>query len=180
MTLVDLRSDTLTRPTDGMRSAMAAAEVGDDVYGGPARQSVTGPLRRAGRTVLVRVENDGTDASRFVLGTTGPSRDFRLVLGYPDGRRRSPVLATGATWGICAAATAAVSTAAAAAAVAAATPAVAAATAAVTAAAAAEAIAATAAAFEAATAAFTETVAFVPAASAALAATPLIENHDRV
>lgn len=31
--LVDLRSDTLTRPTGGMRQAMAAAEVGDDVYG---------------------------------------------------------------------------------------------------------------------------------------------------
>jgi threonine aldolase len=31
--LVDLRSDTLTRPTDAMRAAMAAAEVGDDVYG---------------------------------------------------------------------------------------------------------------------------------------------------
>jgi threonine aldolase len=30
---VDLRSDTLTKPTDGMRAAMAAAEVGDDVYG---------------------------------------------------------------------------------------------------------------------------------------------------
>jgi threonine aldolase len=30
---VDLRSDTLTRPTEGMRAAMAAAEVGDDVYG---------------------------------------------------------------------------------------------------------------------------------------------------
>lgn len=31
--IVDLRSDTLTRPTDGMRAAMATAEVGDDVYG---------------------------------------------------------------------------------------------------------------------------------------------------
>jgi threonine aldolase len=30
---IDLRSDTVTRPTDAMRSAMAAAEVGDDVYG---------------------------------------------------------------------------------------------------------------------------------------------------
>lgn len=30
---VDLRSDTVTRPTDEMRAAMAAAEVGDDVYG---------------------------------------------------------------------------------------------------------------------------------------------------
>ena len=30
---IDLRSDTVTRPTPGMREAMAAAEVGDDVYG---------------------------------------------------------------------------------------------------------------------------------------------------
>lgn len=30
---VDLRSDTLTRPTPGMRRAMAEAEVGDDVFG---------------------------------------------------------------------------------------------------------------------------------------------------
>ena len=31
--VVDLRSDTVTRPTAEMRAAMAAAEVGDDVYG---------------------------------------------------------------------------------------------------------------------------------------------------
>ena len=31
--LVDLRSDTVTKPTPGMRRAMAEAEVGDDVYG---------------------------------------------------------------------------------------------------------------------------------------------------
>jgi threonine aldolase len=31
--IVDLRSDTVTRPGDDMRRAMAAAEVGDDVYG---------------------------------------------------------------------------------------------------------------------------------------------------
>jgi len=31
--VVDLRSDTVTRPSDEMRRAMAAAEVGDDVYG---------------------------------------------------------------------------------------------------------------------------------------------------
>ena len=33
MHLVDLRSDTLTKPSAGMREAMANAEVGDDVYG---------------------------------------------------------------------------------------------------------------------------------------------------
>jgi threonine aldolase len=33
MKTIDLRSDTVTRPTAAMRAAMAAAEVGDDVYG---------------------------------------------------------------------------------------------------------------------------------------------------
>lgn len=33
MRYIDLRSDTVTRPTLAMRAAMAAAEVGDDVYG---------------------------------------------------------------------------------------------------------------------------------------------------
>ncbi|WP_236665832.1 threonine aldolase family protein [Nocardioides baculatus] len=32
-TVIDLRSDTLTRPTEAMRAAMARADVGDDVYG---------------------------------------------------------------------------------------------------------------------------------------------------
>jgi threonine aldolase len=31
--VLDLRSDTVTRPTAGMRAAMASAEVGDDVFG---------------------------------------------------------------------------------------------------------------------------------------------------
>jgi len=33
MKVIDLRSDTVTKPTDEMRAAMAAADVGDDVYG---------------------------------------------------------------------------------------------------------------------------------------------------
>jgi threonine aldolase len=33
MNIIDLRSDTVTRPTPGMRRAMAEAEVGDDVFG---------------------------------------------------------------------------------------------------------------------------------------------------
>ena len=33
MPRIDLRSDTVTHPTDAMRHAMAAAEVGDDVFG---------------------------------------------------------------------------------------------------------------------------------------------------
>jgi len=31
--VIDLRSDTVTRPTEAMRAVMAAADVGDDVYG---------------------------------------------------------------------------------------------------------------------------------------------------
>ena len=33
MTVIDLRSDTVTQPSTGMREAMAAARLGDDVYG---------------------------------------------------------------------------------------------------------------------------------------------------
>ena len=33
MRVIDLRSDTVTKPTAAMRAAMASAEVGDDVYG---------------------------------------------------------------------------------------------------------------------------------------------------
>ncbi len=33
MRIIDLRSDTVTKPTDAMRDAMVKAEVGDDVYG---------------------------------------------------------------------------------------------------------------------------------------------------
>jgi threonine aldolase len=33
MKIVDLRSDTVTRPTPEMREAMSRADVGDDVYG---------------------------------------------------------------------------------------------------------------------------------------------------
>ena len=31
--MIDMRSDTVTKPTEAMRKAMARAEVGDDVYG---------------------------------------------------------------------------------------------------------------------------------------------------
>ena len=33
MTISDFRSDTVTKPTPGMRKAMGEAEVGDDVIG---------------------------------------------------------------------------------------------------------------------------------------------------
>jgi len=60
---VDLRSDTVTRPTAEMRKAMAAAEVGDNVYG----EDPT--VRRLEETAAARV---GCQAALFVpSGTMG-------------------------------------------------------------------------------------------------------------
>lgn len=60
---VDLRSDTVTRPDDAMRRAMAEAEVGDDVFG----EDPT--VRRLEERAAERL---GTEASLFVpSGTMG-------------------------------------------------------------------------------------------------------------
>jgi len=56
--LIDLRSDTFTRPTAGMRAAMAAAEVGDDVYGDDPTVN---------RLQAVMAERFGREAALFLL-----------------------------------------------------------------------------------------------------------------
>ena len=61
--MIDLRSDTVTRPTPAMRAAMAAAEVGDDVYG----EDPT--VNRLEATAAARL---GKEAALFVpTGTMG-------------------------------------------------------------------------------------------------------------
>src|SRR5882762_5290805 len=61
--LVDLRSDTVTRPTPAMRRAMSEAEVGDDVF----REDPT--VRRLEEMAAARV---GKEAALFVpTGTMG-------------------------------------------------------------------------------------------------------------
>ncbi|SFO27994.1 L-threonine aldolase [Geodermatophilus obscurus] len=69
--VVDLRSDTVTRPTPGMRRAMAEAEVGDDVYGEDP----------AVRALEERVADlFGHEAALFVpSGTMGNQIGMRLV-----------------------------------------------------------------------------------------------------
>lgn len=57
MKIIDLRSDTVTKPTPAMRQAMLAAEVGDDVYG----EDVT-----VNRLEAVAAEIVGKDAALFV------------------------------------------------------------------------------------------------------------------
>ncbi|MCF6508016.1 low specificity L-threonine aldolase [Blastococcus sp. MG754426] len=69
--LVDLRSDTVTRPTAGMRRAMAEAEVGDDVY--VEDPTVTALEERT-------AELFGHEAAMFVpSGTMGNQIGMRLV-----------------------------------------------------------------------------------------------------
>ncbi|MDE3162865.1 MAG: low specificity L-threonine aldolase, partial [Acidobacteriota bacterium] len=69
-TLIDLRSDTVTRPTPEMRAAMAAAEVGDDVYGEDPTVNLL--EKRA-------AENFGREAALFVpTGTMGNQIAIRV------------------------------------------------------------------------------------------------------
>src|ERR1700733_9203374 len=68
--LIDLRSDTVTRPTLEMRAAMAAAEVGDDVYGEDPTLNLL--EKRAAETF-------GREAALFVpTGTMGNQIGIRL------------------------------------------------------------------------------------------------------
>lgn len=63
MTPIDLRSDTVTRPTPAMRRAMAEAEVGDDVFG---EDPTVNRLQEMTADLL------GTEAALFVAsGTMG-------------------------------------------------------------------------------------------------------------
>lgn len=67
---IDLRSDTLTRPTPEMRAAMAAAEVGDDVYG---EDPTINRLEERAAEIF------GRDAAVFVpTGTMGNQIAIRL------------------------------------------------------------------------------------------------------
>jgi len=68
--IIDLRSDTVTRPTPEMRAAMAAAEVGDDVYG---EDPTINLLERRAAEIF------GREAAIFVpTGTMGNQIAIRL------------------------------------------------------------------------------------------------------
>jgi threonine aldolase len=68
--MIDLRSDTLTRPSAEMRAAMAAAEVGDDVYG---EDPTVNLLERRAAEIF------GREAALFVpTGTMGNQIGIRL------------------------------------------------------------------------------------------------------
>ncbi len=73
---IDLRSDTVTRPTPAMREAIARAEVGDDVYG--EDPSVNRLQRRAAELL-------GTEAALFVpSGTMANQAAIRALTQHGD------------------------------------------------------------------------------------------------
>ena len=68
--MIDLRSDTVTKPTEAMRRAMAAAEVGDDVYG---EDPTVNLLEKRAAEIL------GKEAALFVpTGTMGNTIAVKL------------------------------------------------------------------------------------------------------
>jgi threonine aldolase len=73
-TLVDLRSDTVTRPTPEMRRAMADAEVGDDVYGeDPTVNALQDAFAaRVGKEAALFVPS-GTMANQLALRLLAPA-----------------------------------------------------------------------------------------------------------
>jgi threonine aldolase len=75
---IDLRSDTVTRPTDAMRAAMAQAEVGDDQYG---EDPTTNRLQHIVAELLAKEAAlwlpSGTMANQVALrALTRPGDDF--------------------------------------------------------------------------------------------------------
>jgi threonine aldolase len=76
MTTIDLRSDTVTRPSAAMRAAMAAAEVGDDVYGEDPTVN---------RLQEVAARRIGKEAALFVpSGTMANQAAIRVLTTHGD------------------------------------------------------------------------------------------------
>ena len=92
MKAIDLRSDTVTRPGPAMRAAMAAAEVGDDVYGeDPTVNALQdAAARRVGKEAALFVPS-GTMANQAAIRVLTAHGDLMLasegahVLRYESG-----------------------------------------------------------------------------------------------
>lgn len=71
MTFIDLRSDTVTRPTSGMLQAMMSADVGDDVWGDDPT---------ANRLCAVIAERTGKEAALFL--PTGTQSNLAAIMAH--------------------------------------------------------------------------------------------------
>jgi threonine aldolase len=68
--MIDLRSDTVTRPTPAMREAMARAEVGDDVFGDdPTVQALEDEVARVTEKEAALFVTSGTMGNQLAIAT---------------------------------------------------------------------------------------------------------------
>ena len=81
-TPIDLRSDTVTKPTPGMRRAMAEAEVGDDVFGDDptVKRLEARTAELLGKEAALFVPS-GTMANQIGIGVNTQPGDELLVRG---------------------------------------------------------------------------------------------------
>ena len=93
--LVDLRSDTVTRPTAAMRKAMAEAEVGDDVYGeDPTVRRLEERIAELLGTEAALFVPTGTMANQIALRSlTRPGDEVIIGVGAHCWRHESGALA---------------------------------------------------------------------------------------
>jgi len=81
--MIDLRSDTVTRPTPAMREAMARAEVGDDVFGDdPTVLALEAEVARLTGKEAALFVTSGTMGNQLAIATqTRPGDD--VIVGDP-------------------------------------------------------------------------------------------------
>src|SRR4029453_13688937 len=93
---IDLRSDTVTRPTPAMREAMATAEVGDDGFGDDptAHRLPRRYAERAGKEAALFLPS-GTMANQVALRVLAPAGSLVVA-----GRRQHVVTHEGGAFGI--------------------------------------------------------------------------------
>jgi len=102
---IDLRSDTITQPTPGMRAAMANAEVGDDVFGDdPTVQRLEARVaERLGKSAALFMPS-GTMANQLAVRAHTESGDEVLIdanahiCRCPNATREGTGAEAGAGW----------------------------------------------------------------------------------
>ncbi|XP_048759557.1 uncharacterized protein LOC125669151 [Ostrea edulis] len=81
--VVDLRSDTVTKPSPGMRNAMATAEVGDDVMGeDPTINALQDRIAKLFNKEAALFVPTGTMGNLISVLTHCPERGLEVVLGH--------------------------------------------------------------------------------------------------
>src|SRR2546423_15300695 len=96
--MIDLRSDTVTKPTPAMREAIAKADVGDDVYGeDPTVRRLEERVAELLGTEAALFVPSGTMANQIALRAhTRPGDEIIISRDAPCWRHESGALAANA------------------------------------------------------------------------------------